>query len=457
MSTELATVSKDHQALTPLVAKTCTDAQVQLESVLMLRTGPGPRRTRRLLLGLMLGSVAVMFLPWQQFITGDGRVTALRPQDRPQQVVSTIAGRIEEWYVAEGQQVKAGQPLVRLAEVKDEYFDPQLADRYSQQIDAKGGEISAKLAKAQSLSEQIENLRLGLTLKLRQARFKVSIDSAEVVAAELALQLAQRQFEGQKALYDQGLKSLTELEQRSLRLQESVAKLQGAQNKLNASRVELAAVVAEYGKDIAKAQADRSQTLAEVNEGRGSLTKLESNAAAFDVRTGYYVLRAPQDGYMVKALKQGLGEQISAQQPVATIMPLNPSQAVELYVSANDVPLIRRGDEVRLQFDGWPALQFAGWPSISVGTFGGRVQVIDYTSSSNGRYRILVVPDTTRDEAWPDPNILRQGSGVHGWAMLRTVRVGFEIWRQLNGFPPSLPGVPEAESMDAEKPAGAKK
>jgi membrane fusion protein, adhesin transport system len=93
------------------------------------------------------------------------------------------------------------------------------------------------------------------------------------------------------------------------------------------------------------------------------------------------------------------------------------------------------GRKVRLQFDGWPALQFAGWPSVSVGTFGGTVAVIDRVPGSTGDFRVLVTPDTT-EEAWPRQ--LRLGSGVLGWAMLDEVRVGFEIWRRINGFPPSL-------------------
>ena len=109
--------------------------------------------------------------------------------------------------------------------------------------------------------------------------------------------------------------------------------------------------------------------------------------------------------------------------------------AIEMYVKAMDVPLLSKGREVRIEFDGWPALQFSGWPSVSVGTFGGVVQVIDYVNSTGGEFRILVTPDPS-DEPWPEQ--LRLGSGTKGWVMLDNVPIWYEIWRQLNGFPPSL-------------------
>ena len=153
------------------------------------------------------------------------------------------------------------------------------------------------------------------------------------------------------------------------------------------------------------------------------------------MRRSLYSVRAPQDGHVVRILKQGIGEMIKEGEAICTIMPNNPAMAVELYVKAMDVPLITPGRKVRMEFAGWPALQFSGWPSVSVGTFGGVIDVIDYVDSKEGKYRILIRPDHN-DDPWPKQ--IRVGSGVKGWAMLDEVSVWFEIWRQLNGFPPSL-------------------
>ena len=175
--------------------------------------------------------------------------------------------------------------------------------------------------------------------------------------------------------------------------------------------------------------------MAEVGEGTADVAKLRQNVQNLEIRNGFYVIRAPQNGTIVRATRAGIGEQLKEGEAVVTIMPADAQQAVALLVKPMDVPLLSVGRKVRLQFDGWPALQFAGWPSVSVGTFGGTVAVIDRVPGQSGDFRVLVTPDPGQ-EKWPRQ--LRLGSGVLGWAMLDQVRVGFELWRRINGFPPSL-------------------
>ena len=160
---------------------------------------------------------------------------------------------------------------------------------------------------------------------------------------------------------------------------------------------------------------------------------------------------SPQSGYVVRALRAGIGETVKEGESIAQIMPENFEMAVEMYVEAMDVPLIGLERKVRIEFDGWPALQFSGWPNVSVGTFGGIVRVVDRVNSKGGKFRILVTPDPD-EEPWPEQ--LRMGSGTKGWVMLNNVPVWYEIWRQLNGFPPSLYDAPEDGS---EKKLEAKK
>jgi hypothetical protein len=88
---------------------------------------------------------------------------------------------------------------------------------------------------------------------------------------------------------------------------------------------------------------------------------------------------------------------------------------------------------VRFVFDGYPAIVFSGWPSNSYGTFGGRVFAIESSVSTNGRFRILVAEDDA-EKKWPAQ--LRVGSGANGIALLKDVPLYYELWRNINGFPP---------------------
>jgi len=404
-------------------------------------------------LGLFGLLVLTTFLPWTQNIRSRGTLTTLNPEDRPQTVHSTIAGRIEKWKVQEGQFVKKGDTLMVLSEIKDNYFDPQYLTRLKEQLTAKQGAQKATESKADALRNQIEALQSALQFslekaqnKVQQGRLKVQSDSIDFVASKTDFEIAQQQFQRQEKLYQQGLKSLTELEARRLKLQESQAKRLSAENKWYASRnellnaqIELSSLKAEYRDKISKAEADLGSTIAYVHDTESEISKMTNAYANLEIRNSFYQVTAPQDGYVVKALRAGTGETIKEGEAVVTLMPNDPQLAVELFVQPMDIPLISKGRKVRLQFDGWPTLVFSGWPGVSFGTFGGIVAVID-NLDTGGNYRILVVPDPEEKEPWPAQ--LRVGSGVYGWAMLNDVPIWYELWRQLNGFPPDYVGSP---------------
>lgn len=432
-------------------------ADEHLSSLQVLQTPRLGKVLARWLVGLFLVLLIVLFLPWQQNINGVGSLTALDPADRPQTVQSAIAGRIEAWHIREGQYVNKGDTILRLSEIKEKFFDPDLLLRIGEQIDAKESTIGAKRQKSEALGDQIVALEGALQLKLsqarnklEQARLKVISDSADLVAQRVQYQIAQEQLQRQQNLYEKGLKSRTELETRTLKFQESAAKIMAVENKYLASqnelinaRIDLSGIEAEYREKISKARSDLSGTLSEAFESSGELSKLENEFVNMQIRNSNYYIVAPQNGYIVRAQRAGLGETIKEGEAVVTIMPQYPEMAVAMYVRAMDVPLIQEGRKVRMEFDGWPALQFSGWPSVAVGTFGGIVRVIDFveTPEKGGMYRVLVAPDPD-EEPWPEQ--LRMGSGVYGWIMLDEVPIWYEIWRQLNGFPPSLKEAPDA-------------
>ena len=153
------------------------------------------------------------------------------------------------------------------------------------------------------------------------------------------------------------------------------------------------------------------------------------------------LVRATKDGTILQVLYGSGSVFVKEGDTLATFVPDNLNNAVEIFISGNDLPLVYPGRKVRIQFEGWPAVQFSGWPTIAVGTFGGVVKIVDPSASSNGKFRVIVVPD--KGEQWPDKTYLRQGARVYGWIMLNTVSLGYELWRKFNGFPPSLEGQPD--------------
>lgn len=437
---------------------------IEQKSILFktLKTPGAGRVVARMLVGLSLLFFVLLFFPWQQNIRGNGKVTAFSPSERPQSVESAIAGRIEKWHVIEGEYVEKGDTILTLSEVKDDYFDPKLLERTREQIDAKKQSLESKEAKVEALESQIEALEILQTAKFEQAenkliqsRYKLTSDSVDYEAEKVRYANQENIYDRNKKRYEAGNIALTKFQELESKFQESKMKLISSENKFLESKTEvinaqvnIAGVQAEYQDKISKARSDLNNTAAEVFEGQAALAKLENQYANYEIRTSNYQLVAPQGGYIVRAMKAGVGETIKEGESVAQVMPENPQLAVEMYVRAMDVPLIERGRKTRIEFDGWPALQFSGWPSVSVGTFGGEVQVIDRVNSVNGEFRILITPDPD-DEPWPEQ--LRMGSGTKGWVMLDNVPVWYEIWRQLNGFPPSLYSAPEEPVLKSDQ------
>lgn len=406
---------------------------------------------KRLLIYSLIAGVIVALLPWTQNIQTVGELTSLQPSQRPQTVHSIIDGQIQAWLVNEGDFVNFGDTLMFIKEVKDEYFDPMLVERTSNQVESKRSAMGFYKEKADALETQIAALERNRKLKLEQGRnmvkqavLRVEADSIDFEAVKINYDIAVKQFERQEKLYEEGIRSLTELEERKVKLQEMTARRISIENRLLASRndylnalIQLQSIEAEFADKLSKAASERFASLSNLYDTEATVAKLENQLSNYQIRSGMYYITAPQSGFITQAMKTGVGETIKAGEPLISIMPGQFQLAVALHIRPMDFPLVKKGQHVRLLFDGWPALVFSGWPNVSYGTFGGTVYAVDNFTNEKGLYRVLVVPDPT-DEPWP--NALRVGGGARGFALLNTVTIIYELWRQINGFPPDFYG-----------------
>ncbi len=399
------------------------------------------------LLAFAIIVIIILFLPWTQSISGNGSVTTLKPNQRPQTIQSQIPGRIEQWFVQEGDTVEKGDTILRISEVKSEYFDSQLVSRTGNQIDAKSSSVQAYQGKVEALNRQILALKQEQVLKLKQAdnklmqaRLKVKSDSIDTEAAKTNLNIAETQYQRTVTLQEEGLKAMKDVEEKRLKQQENLAKLISQENKYLASinevinaEVEISRIRAEYTDKVSKAQSDMYTAQSNQFDASAQVTKLENDYTNYKMRNDLLYVTAPQKGYINKALRGGIGETFKEGEELVSIMPSDFEYAVETFVTPIDLPLLHVGEKARVQFDGWPAIVFSGWPNASYGTYGAKVVAIENYISINGKYRVLLEPDET-DHNWPEA--IRVGSGARTIALLNDVPIWFELWRQLNSFPP---------------------
>jgi len=210
-------------------------------------------------------------------------------------------------------------------------------------------------------------------------------------------------------------------------------KMLTSKNKVINAQVENVSIQAQYKEKISKAASDKYTAFSNMYNAETSVTKLQNQFTNYSLRSGMYYITAPQHGYVTKVIQSGIGETIKAGAKIVSIMPASYDLAIEMYVKPIDLPLLKNGQHVRIQFDGWPAIVFSGWPNTSHGTYGGTVYAIDNFTSENGLYRIMVAQDKN-DHIWPDA--LRVGAGTRNMVLLKDVSIWYELWRKVNGFPP---------------------
>lgn len=420
----------------------------QFVTIRNLSNRPHYKILNRIILGVSLLGFIILFLPWTQNISGSGAVTTLKPDQRPQTVQTAIAGRVEKWYIKEGDFVKKGDTILLISEIKEDYLDPNLIENTKNQVEAKKMAQESYFGKVASLSSQIQAIENEKKLKLQQAKnkirqaiLKVKSDSIDLVAVKTQLKIATTQFIRSQTLNKEGLKPLTDVEEKRLKLQEAEAKIITQENKFISSendlintKVEVNRIAAEYAEKNSKARSEQYTALSNQYDTKAQVNKLENQYANYKIRNGMYFIKAPQSGYVNRAIQSGIGETIKEGAQIVSIMPSKYDIAVETFVNPNDLPLVHRGEKVRVWFDGWPTIVFSGWPGISYGTFGGKIVAVENFISENGKFRVLIAPDEN-EVAWPKQ--ISMGSGAKTLALLDNVPVWFEIWRTLNGFPPN--------------------
>ncbi len=390
----------------------------------------------------------ILFLPWTQNITGRGNVTTLTPDQRPQTIQSQIPGRIENWFVREGDFIREGDTIMKISEVKSEYFDPNLVQRTEQQRDAKSLSVESYQGKVKAQDVRIGALinERGLKLeiaenKILQSILKVKADSIDLVAARTNLRIAQIKYVRADSLFQDGFTALKRVEDARVKLQETEAKemsqeakLLGGRNEVINAKIEISKLKAEYLDKISKAESEKLTAQSSQFDTEAQVTKLDNQVSNYTIRNSLLYIKAPYDGYINKAIRGGIGQTFKEGEGLVGIMPANIDLAVEMFVEPIDLPLVHKGEKVRVQFDGWPAIVFSGWPNLSYGTYGAEVVAVENFISSNGKFRVLLAPDE-EDHEWPAD--IRAGSGAYTMALLEDVPIWFELWRQLNGFPPN--------------------
>lgn len=386
--------------------------------------------------------VMALFLPWQQNVTGLGKVVAFSPNERVQTVDAPFTGLVHKWHVQEGTVVKKGDLLLEMTDI-----DPMFKDRLQLQRDNLQSKLDAKSDELKAYRLQQQNLLSSRDAKISAAQYKLDVanqkviaSSEAVVSAEANLETAKFQANRLSRLFKDGLISKRDLEIAERDLILANRALNSAQAQLQSAKAEAKSATAEIQQIRADTQAALDSNLATINKIKGEVADSENSLTSSEIslsRQNMQKLFAPRDGVVFRLPVNSQSQIISQGQPLLTIVPDTDTRAVELWVDGRDAPLIVVGSTVRVEFEGWPAIQVPGWAQVGLGTFSGKIAFVDPTDNGSGHFRVMVVPE--RHEDWPSAKFLRQGITAKGWILLEHVSIGYELWRIFNGFPPRIP------------------
>jgi multidrug resistance efflux pump len=396
----------------------------------------GATRASRLLARILSGGfilllLALWFLPWQQYVTGTGKIIAFDPLDRRVNVEAAVSGLVRKLHVVEGQRIEKGAIL---AELQDN--DPNLISNLTLQRDA-------QIARQAAAQQRVDDLSFQITQQEQAKSQAVAAAEQRLAAEKITAETARLNFERISSLRGPGLVSQRDFEMAKLLKESSSA-------NLSAAEATLLRTGNEYDATIAGIRAQRGTAQAEVATAQRDITAAEVQLSQSRRQT----VEAPRTGIVLSVAVTD-GTYLRPGSPICVLIPETENRFVEMWLNGNDVPLVQPrhqeadgtispGSDVRLQFEGWPAVQFVGWPSVAVGTFGGEVVFVDAADDGKGRFRIVIAPkpDVVRRggkevvEQWPGNRWLRQGVRAKGWVLLKQVPLWKEVWRRANGFPP---------------------
>jgi multidrug resistance efflux pump len=412
---------------------------------------------------LLLAVIAMFALPWQQTSAGKGVVSALNPQQRPQQVKSQYDGIVKQIApgMVEGRRVAKDEFILELEPTAREELaqTDQILEFLQNQLDAETSEY--KLAESQvELAESTRDANIEKQrLAIQTAKYKLQEKDSLIRKYRVELELAKLNRAQSDRLIAVGVEAGLDNAAYIAKEKGLIEELQAHTESRSAIETEIREKEAELEKITAEGNDKVASSKAKVQSAYGKLQMTSQKINDTKIKRGSLdrlKQYAPCDGVLYRLVTAEGASTVKKGDELFTIVPDVTELAVELVVSGNDTSFIREGQEVRLQFESWPAVQFVGWPSIAIGTFGGRVKMIDKFSEGAGKFRLLVVPDAELDKLprqrpWPN-DLLRQGMRANGWVLLNEVTLGFEIWRQLNGFPPEMEEAKSGEEEKTKKP-----
>lgn len=398
----------------------------------------GVRKFKSISFILMAFMLLMLFLPWEQTTNGAAKLIPYNPNERDYTIDAPISGYIKNYYVKEDEFVKKGDLLLEMQDLDKEYL-PKLKDIQSDiEIQKSNALHSLTILKEQEHNLK-ENLQTGLqihTKKIDQTKDTIATLKNRKTEVKNSYQVAKSNYERIKTLYSEGIESKRSYELAHNEYIRVKALLDTT--LINIQRETKSLEIAQKEKEsFLKSQQNRIKSMQnQIITAQNSLKTFDlaiTNSSINVSRNATAKLYASRDGYPLRILKNDADSYIKQGEALIHFAPKVTKRVLLVKIRAIDMPLIKKGLKVRIQFFGWPSLQVSGWPKITYGTFGGIVDKLDPIAHEEGVFYAYITQDP--NDPWPDAEVLKVGTKANAWIRLSTVAIGYEMWRLHNALP----------------------
>ena len=146
---------------------------------------------------ILIAALFCLFLPWIAFTTGNGSITSIDPNERPQKITAPVNGFVRNWHVKEGQFLNKGDLI---AEITDN--DPLLLDRYVQERDAAKASLQSAILMRDTakinLDRQLKLFNDGLSARKDYEKAKIEYSKLEMEVAKAQVTLTKSESQHSK-------------------------------------------------------------------------------------------------------------------------------------------------------------------------------------------------------------------------------------------------------------------
>jgi multidrug efflux pump subunit AcrA (membrane-fusion protein) len=390
---------------------------------------------------IILFLFSILFLPWEQTVKGKGKVIALDPTERDYTVLAPVDGFIEKFYVQENQFVKAGDPILKMVDLDNEYLSQlnEIKSNLEFQISNTKLEINNL---EQQVIEMKEYLQSGINIfdeKIRQIKDKIKSLEYKKLASQKNYEIEKNNFARIKSLFEDGIESKRKYELAESSYLQAKAEFQKITIDINVEKRNIGIQNREKNKFLSLNQNKLHDFHNKIINVQSKEKKLNQQLANHKITIKRYQnseIIASKDGYVVRLFKNDQNRYIKKGEKIFHFAPKVTKKFILLKVTDFNMPLIKKDLPTRIIFYGWPALQISGWPEIKFGSFAGVIDKVEYISHEAGYYYAYVVENP--EEPWPKGEVLRLGTQATVWVRLSTVPIWYQLWRFMNALPPKM-------------------